>query len=122
MSSCSCRALTSKPKLLLPLNGRPLILHTIEAWRGSRVDHVLVVVRQGDEALAEAIQSVNADLVIPKMPPPDMKAAERRKVEAVTPLKRWGGPQEIVKAVFFLIDSDFITGECVRDDGGRHLK
>jgi molybdenum cofactor cytidylyltransferase len=66
-----------QPKLLLPLEGRPLILHTIEAWRRSRVEQVLVVVRPGDQALAEAIQSANATLVIPKTPPPDMKASIR---------------------------------------------
>ena len=29
---------------------------------------------------------------------------------------------EIVKAVLVLVESDFITGECIRVDGGRHLK
>ena len=28
---------------------------------------------------------------------------------------------EIVKAVLALIDTDFITGETIRVDGGRHL-
>jgi len=26
-----------------------------------------------------------------------------------------------VKAVLFLIETDFVTGECIRLDGGRHL-
>ena len=34
----------------------------------------------------------------------------------------WGGGDEIVKAVLFLIDTDFVTGETIRVDGGRHLK
>ena len=29
---------------------------------------------------------------------------------------------EIAKAVLALLDSDFITGETIRIDGGRHLK
>ena len=29
---------------------------------------------------------------------------------------------EIVKAVLFLLDTDFVTGETIRVDGGRHLK
>ena len=32
----------------------------------------------------------------------------------------WGGEQEIAKAVLALIESDFITGETIRVDGGRH--
>ena len=29
---------------------------------------------------------------------------------------------EIVKAVLFLVDTDFVTGEVIRVDGGRHLR
>jgi NAD(P)-dependent dehydrogenase (short-subunit alcohol dehydrogenase family) len=43
-------------------------------------------------------------------------------VVRATPLGRWGGAEEIVKAVLFLIDSDFVTGETIRVDGGRHVK
>ena len=39
-----------------------------------------------------------------------------------TPLGRWGGSEEIVKAVMSLMASDFITGETIRVDGGRHLR
>ena len=38
-----------------------------------------------------------------------------------TPLRRWAGAAEIAKTILFLVDSDFITGECIRVDGGRHL-
>jgi NAD(P)-dependent dehydrogenase (short-subunit alcohol dehydrogenase family) len=51
-----------------------------------------------------------------------MPAAEVHAVAAATPVGRWGGEQEIVKAVLALIDTDFITGETIRVDGGRHLK
>jgi len=44
------------------------------------------------------------------------------RVEHATPLGRWGGEIEIAKAVLALVDSDFITGETIRVDGGRHLK
>jgi NAD(P)-dependent dehydrogenase (short-subunit alcohol dehydrogenase family) len=44
------------------------------------------------------------------------------KVEQATPLGRWGGEIEIAKAVRALVDSDFITGETIRVDGGRHVK
>jgi NAD(P)-dependent dehydrogenase (short-subunit alcohol dehydrogenase family) len=44
------------------------------------------------------------------------------KVERATPLGRWGGEIEIAKAVLALVDSDFITGETIRVDGGRHVR
>jgi NAD(P)-dependent dehydrogenase (short-subunit alcohol dehydrogenase family) len=42
-------------------------------------------------------------------------------VARVTPVGRWGGEIEIAKAVLGLIETDFITGETIRVDGGRHL-
>jgi NAD(P)-dependent dehydrogenase (short-subunit alcohol dehydrogenase family) len=43
-------------------------------------------------------------------------------VETATPLGTWGGGLEIAKAVLALLDSDFITGETIRVDGGRHIR
>jgi NAD(P)-dependent dehydrogenase (short-subunit alcohol dehydrogenase family) len=64
---------------------------------------------------------VNAIAPGPVLPPPDLSAKENRAVKRATPLGRWGGPEEIAKAVLFLIETDFVTGECIRVDGGRHL-
>jgi len=65
---------------------------------------------------------VNAVAPGPILAPPGTTDEERAAVEAATPLGRWGGESEIVKAVAFLLDSDFVTGETLRVDGGRHLK
>jgi NAD(P)-dependent dehydrogenase (short-subunit alcohol dehydrogenase family) len=65
---------------------------------------------------------VNAIAPGPILPPPGTSDEELQAVIAATPLGRWGGPAEIVKTVLALIDSDFITGETVRVDGGRHLR
>jgi pteridine reductase len=37
------------------------------------------------------------------------------------PLKRHGAPEDVVNAVFFLLGSEFITGQVIYVDGGRHL-
>jgi NAD(P)-dependent dehydrogenase (short-subunit alcohol dehydrogenase family) len=58
----------------------------------------------------------------PIVAPEDISDEEFVKVERATPLGRWGGEIEIAKAVLALVDSDFITGETIRVDGGRHLK
>ena len=65
---------------------------------------------------------VNAIAPGPIVAPEDTTDDEFAKVERATPLGRWGGEIEIAKAVLALIDSDFITGETIRVDGGRHLK
>ncbi len=64
---------------------------------------------------------VNAVAPGPVVPPPDITADEHAQVLKATPLGRWGGAEEIAKAVLFLIETEFITGECIRIDGGRHL-
>jgi NAD(P)-dependent dehydrogenase (short-subunit alcohol dehydrogenase family) len=58
----------------------------------------------------------------PILPPPELSEEENLQVRQATPLGRWGGAKEIAKTVFSLIDSDFITGECIRVDGGRHIQ
>jgi NAD(P)-dependent dehydrogenase (short-subunit alcohol dehydrogenase family) len=65
---------------------------------------------------------VNAVAPGPIVAPPDTTDKERQAVEAATPLGRWGGEAEVVKVLLALIESDFITGETIRVDGGRHLK
>jgi len=88
------------------------------------------VAKAGAVALTEALAIeladdnilVNAIAPGPILAPPGTSEEELRTVEQATPLGRWGGEIEIVKAVLGLIDSDFITGETIRVDGGRHLK
>lgn len=48
---------------------------------------------------------------------------EEQKKSAIerTLLKRAGNPQDIVSAIVFLIENDYITGELIHVDGGRHL-
>jgi NAD(P)-dependent dehydrogenase (short-subunit alcohol dehydrogenase family) len=65
---------------------------------------------------------VNAVAPGPIVPPAGTSEAEIAAVEKATPLGRWGGAEEIVKAVRFLIETDFVTGEVIRVDGGRHVK
>jgi len=78
------------------------------------------------EALALEVAAdgilVNAVAPGPIVAPPGITAEEHQAVEAATPLGRWGGADAIVRAVMFLVETDFVTGETVRVDGGRHLK
>ena len=78
------------------------------------------------EALALELASdqilVNAIAPGPIVAPEGISDEEFAAVERTTPLGRWGGELEIAKAVVALIDNDFITGETIRVDGGRHVK
>jgi NAD(P)-dependent dehydrogenase (short-subunit alcohol dehydrogenase family) len=65
---------------------------------------------------------VNAIAPGPILAPPDLPDDEFGAVEKATPLGRWGGGAEIAKAVIALIETDFITGEILRVDGGRHVR
>ncbi len=65
---------------------------------------------------------VNAIAPGPILMPPDLSEEEHEAVEKATPLGRWGGGEEIAKVVAALIESDFITGETIRVDGGRHIR
>ena len=81
-------------------------------------------------ALSEALAlELAADQILvntiapgPIMAPDGISDEEFAAVQRATPLGRWGGEMEIAKAVLALVDSDFITGETIRVDGGRHLK
>ena len=72
--------------------------------------------------LAEDHILVNAIAPGPILAPPETTDEEYKAVEAATPLGRWGGEEEIVAAVVFLLETEFMTGETIRIDGGRHLR
>jgi len=65
---------------------------------------------------------VNAVAPGPIIAPDGTSAEELAAVARSTPVGRWGGAGEIAKAVLLLVESDFITGETIRVDGGRHVR
>ena len=44
------------------------------------------------------------------------------KLRESTPLARLGSPDDVVAAVVYLLHADFVTGETVIVDGGRHVR
>jgi len=88
------------------------------------------VAKAGVKALTEALALelagdnilVNAVAPGPILAPPETSQDESKAIQKATPLGRWGGEIEIARAIIAFIDSDFITGETVRVDGGRHLR
>jgi pteridine reductase len=54
--------------------------------------------------------------------PEGWDAAARDQLVASTPLGRMGTPDDVVRAVLFVLENDFVTGTTVVVDGGRLLR
>jgi NAD(P)-dependent dehydrogenase (short-subunit alcohol dehydrogenase family) len=65
---------------------------------------------------------VNAIAPGPILAPPDTSDEEFANVEKSTPLGQWGGERAISDAVLALLKMEFVTGETIRVDGGRHVR
>ena len=54
--------------------------------------------------------------------PDDWSEADGEHLRRTTPLQRLGSPDDVVGAVLYLLDADFVTGEVICVDGGRHVR
>ena len=80
--------------------------------------HILTKMTALEFAPGITVNAVAPGLILPP-PGKDMRYLE--ELAATVPLKRHGGPPDIVDAVLFLLSSEFITGQVIYVDGGRHL-
>jgi len=102
----------------LPVSGRPRYKGYVPYYT-SKAAVVALTESMALELAPEIL--VNAVAPGPILAPPDFAPTETLRVIQATPLRRWGGAEEIARAVMFLIETEFVTGECIRVDGGRHL-
>jgi len=54
--------------------------------------------------------------------PENWDPADAEHLRQTTPLERTGSPDDVVKTVLFILDSDYLTGETIIVDGGRHVR
>ena len=54
--------------------------------------------------------------------PPTWTEDEGKRLAETTPLKRLGSPDDVVQAVLYLLEADFVTGQTIIVDGGRHVR
>jgi pteridine reductase len=54
--------------------------------------------------------------------PDDFSEAAAEHLNATTPLKRQGSPDDVAGAMLYLLDADYVTGETIIVDGGRHVR
>jgi pteridine reductase len=48
--------------------------------------------------------------------------ADAERLRRTTPLKRLGTPDDVAGAVVYLLEAEYVTGEVIRVDGGRHVR
>jgi len=103
----------------------------ITDWRAQRPGRAYmayIVSKAGLEALTRSLAlalgpRVQVNAIAPGAilaPPGDDGTYFRRLAERV-PARRNGSPEEVVRAMLYLLGSGFVTGETLTVDGGEHL-
>jgi pteridine reductase len=80
---------------------------------------------QMTRALARALApSIRVNAVAPGavLLPEAWSEADGERLAETTPLRRLGAPADVVGAVLYLIDAEYVTGETLIVDGGRHVR
>lgn len=101
-------------------------LAAMETWTGY-IPHgatkavVVYLTRALARRLAPRIR-VNAIAPGAVLLPDDATEEEARKLIESTPLRRLGAPEDVTQAVLYLIDAQYVTGETLVVDGGRHVR
>ncbi len=101
-------------------------LAAFETWTGY-VPHGMTkaAVVQMTRALAHAMApDVRVNAVAPGvvMLPEGFSDEQAERLRCTTPLERIGTPEDVAQAVVYLTQADFVTGEVIRVDGGRHVR
>ena len=101
-------------------------LAALETWP-AYIPHGLskTVVVQMTRALARTLApNVRVNAVAPGviLLPDGWDDDTGERLRRTTPLKRLGSVNDVVGAVIYLLEADFVTGETIVVDGGRHVR
>jgi len=115
---------------VMPPSGGSIVniadLAAFETWRGY-IPHsitkagIVQMTRGLAHALAPRIR-VNAIAPGPVLLPEGWTKEQADKLIATTPLARLGTPEDVAHAVLYLLNADYVTGETIIVDGGRHIR
>jgi pteridine reductase len=101
-------------------------LAAFETWRGY-VPHsitkagIVQMTRSLAHALAPKVR-VNAVAPGPVLLPEGWTQEQADKLISTTPLGRLGSPDDVAQAVLYLLSAEYVTGETIIVDGGRHVR
>jgi NAD(P)-dependent dehydrogenase (short-subunit alcohol dehydrogenase family) len=79
---------------------------------------LLALTRQLAVELAPKVRA-NAVAPGPVLPPPHATPSRIQAEADRTLLGHWGSPDDVTRAVRYLIEADFVTGDVVTVDGGQ---
>ena len=101
-------------------------LAAFETWPGY-IPHGLSklgVVRLTESLARVLAPTVRVNAVAPGtvLLPEGWTGADADRLRETTPLGRHGTPDDVVQAVLYLLDADFVTGETIVVDGGRRVR
>ena len=112
--------------------GRIINISDIHAWRPMSNYSVYCISKSGLLMLTRALaKELAPDILVNAIAPgaivwPEgdntLSAEEKETIISKTPLGRSGSPDDVARVALFLArDADFMTGEVLAVDGGRHL-
>jgi len=99
-------------------------LAAFEAWTGY-IPHgaskagIVHITRALAKRLAPRLR-VNAIAPGAVLLPDEWTEADAQRLVETTPLARLGSPEDVTQAVLYLIDAEYVTGQTLIVDGGRH--
>ncbi len=99
----------------------------LEPWPGFAAHSVskaavVMLTKVMARALAPDV-TVNAIAPGAVLVPEDYDREERERLARATPLRRLGSPGDVTSALLYLLEAgDFVTGEVLVVDGGRHIR
>jgi pteridine reductase len=101
-------------------------LAAFESWpayvpHGMTKSAVVQMTRSLAHALAPEIR-VNAVAPGVVLLPEGWSESDAERLRATTPLARLGAPEDVAQAVLYLLEAEYVTGEVIRVDGGRHVR
>lgn len=101
-------------------------LAAFESWpayvpHGISKAGIVQMTRSLARALAPAVR-VNAVAPGAVLLPDAWDGAAAERLRDTTPLRRLGDPADVVDAVLYLVRADYVTGDTIIVDGGRHVR
>ncbi|MEO8194994.1 MAG: SDR family oxidoreductase [Gemmatimonadales bacterium] len=82
------------------------------------------VVRMTESLARILAPSIRVNAIAPGavLLPDDWAESTGEHLADTTPLRRLGDPQDVVDAMLYLLRADYVTGETIIVDGGRHIR
>jgi len=101
-------------------------LAAFETWP-AYVPHAITkaAVVQMTRALARVLApEVRVNAIAPGVAllPEGWSEADAEHLRSTTPLRRLGSPEDVATAMLYLLDAEYVTGDVLMVDGGRHVR